>query len=279
MSISKIIPALPLVLGIACSTTASQSSDRTGAMWTERKGAIAQAQGTSGGSHDPSSATPTPGSSDTGSSTGSSGSADTSGSMGTGSAGSGSAGSDTGTMGQGSPSDSGSGSQTSTGSPGATDQGPGGGSMGGTSDQGHHGARGGQERGATGGMHGSAGGDTAHSDDQTVMGKLSKVSRQEISITPKGGEPKTLKVVKETIVTINGKDAKPSQLKQGQQVRASYNQQGDDDVAVKIEVGRSSKKARGGSGMQRGHMDSHSGQRGAGEGGSSGSSSGTGGSR
>jgi hypothetical protein len=109
----------------------------------------------------------------------------------------------------------------------------------------------------------------AHSDDQTVRGKVSKVSKQEISITPKGGEAKTLKLSPETVVTINGKDAKPTQLKQGQQVRASYSSQDGDEVAVKIEVG----KAR--QGKSGGHMKGHGA---GGHSGSSGMGGGSGGS-
>jgi hypothetical protein len=136
-------------------------------------------------------------------------------------------------------------------------------------------ASGGSEQGTAGAgspdqaPQGSAAGtgDTqAHSDDQLVRGKVSKVSKDEISITPRGGEAKTLKIKPETTVTINGKDAKPTQLKQGQMVRASFSSQGGDDVAVKIEVG----KMRQG---QSGHMKRHGGASG-----SAGSSGGMGGS-
>jgi hypothetical protein len=47
-------------------------------------------------------------------------------------------------------------------------------------------------------------------------------------------------------VVINGKDAKPSQLKQGQMVRASYANKDGEDVAMKIEVAKSQKKAHSG---------------------------------
>ncbi len=118
---------------------------------------------------------------------------------------------------------------------------------------------------------GSAMGSTemGHSDAEMVKGKLSKVSSQEISITPKGGQAKILKIAKETVVTLNGKDAKPSQLKPGQWVRVRYEDQGGDEVAVMIEASRA-RQGKHGSG-HGGHMQGHPG----GTSGSSGSSGGS----
>lgn len=270
MSIREIALALPLVAGIACSTTGSQSSEHTGAMWTERGSAVAlmqgtgsqgQSQGTMSGSGSGSPGSSAPDSSASVPGKEGSGSADTpssggpSGSMGTGSAGSPGA--------AGEPSSPGSSRTQGQGEGGGSMGGPShqgtpGGAIGGTSDQGQHGAAGSpadrpgttnpgpDARGAT-----AAPGDLAgHSDDQLVSGKVAKVSKGELRIAPQGGgEAKTLKIVKETVVTVNGKDAKPGQLKQGQQVRASYNQVEGQDTAVKIEVGRpaAAKKKAGGS--------------------------------
>jgi hypothetical protein len=253
MSISKIALAIPLSLGIACSTTGGQSSEHTGAMWSEHhRDAATQAymQGTgssgSGGSHDPA----TPQGSGASSDSGSQGSAGSMGSSGS-SAGSSDSGSTSG-------SSSASGSSGTADSPmGAIDPAPG--SAKGSSDS----AGPGETQGhADHAEHGAAGaGDAmAHSDDQLLRGKVSKVSKDEISITPKGGEAKTLKIKPETTVTINGKDAKPTQLKQGQMVRASYASQDGDDVAVKIEVGKARQGKSGASGKMKGHHGAAPGQ-------------------
>lgn len=294
MSSTKIALALPLAFGIACSTTGQQASTHTGAMWTlyqpsdggqesdrppRGTGAeVSPAQGlATAGAQDGLSIQPVAGSTD--SSSGSSGSTGSSGSS-----------DSTGSRGSPGPSDSGSasGSSGTTDSPmGAIDPAPG--SAKGSSDsagsadtQGH--ADHGQQGKASG-----TGDAMAHSDDQLLRGKVSKVSKEEISITPKGGEAKTLKIRPETTVTINGKDAKPTQLKQGQMVRASYSNQDGEDVAVKIEVGKARQGKSGAMGKMKGHQggaasptggDGSTGRSGGSTGGPSGTDSGTtGGSR
>jgi hypothetical protein len=86
------------------------------------------------------------------------------------------------------------------------------------------------------GMHG-AGEVRGHRDDEVVRGRLSAVSGDEVTIRSRQGERK-LKIVPQTVVTVDGKDAERSQLKEGQPVRASFLEQGGQQVAVKIEVGR-----------------------------------------
>jgi hypothetical protein len=100
-------------------------------------------------------------------------------------------------------------------------------------------------------------GDAAgHSDDQTVTGTVAKFAKKSISIKAQGGEATTLKIVPETVVTMNGKAAKPSQIKPGQQVQASYNEQNGEQVAVKIEL---SGKASGSKAMKGRHAPSGTG--------------------
>jgi hypothetical protein len=70
-----------------------------------------------------------------------------------------------------------------------------------------------------------------------VAGKIAKISKDEISIQPTGAKPMTLKLNEETTYSVSGKDAKWTQLKKGQSVRASYENVGGDDVAVRIESG------------------------------------------
>jgi len=92
---------------------------------------------------------------------------------------------------------------------------------------------------AQGGM---AQGSEEHPAGESVQGKVSKISSKAVSITPKGGTAKTLKIGDETTVTIDGKAAKPSQLKQGQMVHASYANHDGEDVAMKIEAKSAKKK-------------------------------------
>lgn len=244
MSMSKLALALPLTIGLACSTSGAQSSDHTGAMWTEGQqhhdaATAAYEQGTgSGGSQDPSAAPQGTASSDaaqapaSGSEVAAAGSSDSSGSS--------SSDASSGSSGSSGSSDTGSGSGGAMGSGGSSD------TMGssGSSDQGSpSGAADQAQPGAAAGA-GNAG---AHAGDQHVHGKITKVSQDEISIAQKGGQAKTLKINPDTVVQVNGKDVKPTQLKKGQFVRASYENVSGDDVAVRIESG----KVRHG---QAGHM-------------------------
>lgn len=255
MSIRTFAFAVALVLGTGCSTTQTQSSqDHTGAMWTERSASSgsrhdampaqqAPAQGT-GSLEDATAAAP--GTKDAQSGTGSSGAA---------------AGTDSGSAGAAGSSDSTGSSQQGRDQAGADrSQGapaPGSAGMGwsgmGSSDTTGTGSPEGATHSDTPGSEasGSAGAPgasdvTAHTDDQTVTGTVSKFAKRSISIKSEQGEAKTLKIVPQTVVTMNGKTAKPSQIKQGQQVRASYNEQDGQDVAVTIDVsGRSAAPGSG----------------------------------
>jgi hypothetical protein len=227
MSIGKIVFALPLALGIACSHSQSQSKDHTGAMWTLRGSNSVENNTSDGG---PGAATPDQAQASKQDATGgqvtTTSAQDQDGTVvaAAGSASGGTEGSQTGT-GTGS-------SEPQQGNP----MGSGGPSETGTDKSAEPGSMGSQ---ADSGMM------SGHGDDEMVTGKLSKVSADQITITPKGGgEAKILKIVKETVVTVNGKTAKPSQLKQGQNVHASYSDQGGDEIAVKIDVTKSKKHSK-----------------------------------
>jgi Cu/Ag efflux protein CusF len=77
---------------------------------------------------------------------------------------------------------------------------------------------------------------TPHSDDQTVTGKVTSISESSVAIQSDMGEEKLLEIVPETLVKIDGQDASRMDLKEGQEVRASFNQVDGRDVAVQIEA-------------------------------------------
>jgi hypothetical protein len=73
-----------------------------------------------------------------------------------------------------------------------------------------------------------------HAGDSTVAGKLSQVSSGSITIQTGPGKSQTLKLVPQTKITSGGKDADHTELKEGQQVRASYMEHGGEQVAVTV---------------------------------------------
>lgn len=227
MSIRYLMVTVPFALGIACSHSSS-SQAHTGAMWTTQsgdssEGGVQVAQ--SGPQEDGQSARVTTtsgtlvaaggqaqsGSGSMGSSSGSSdsGSAGSSGAMGSGQGSSGS--SDTGSSSSGSPMGSG-GSSESMGSSEAA-----------------------QGGGAAAGSSAAAAG--SHEMDKHVWGKVTQASKDQITISPKKGAPVTLQISGDTQVKMNGKSANASQIKPGQFVRASYQEEGSQEVAVTIDVG------------------------------------------
>jgi hypothetical protein len=231
MSISKLAPAFPLLLGIACSTAGSQSSEHTGAMWPEKQGMMTDAGDTGGSSQQASQQatkpSPDPSKEGTGAGAASASPSET---------GSDASGTVIATAGPAGSSDTGSGSGGAMGSGGSSE------TMGSGSPSGGTGSTAG-DTGASAGASGAAAAGAQDQGAQSLKGKVSKVSSKEVSITPKGGTAKTLKLSDLTVVTINGKEAKPSQLKQGQAVHASYTSQDGQDVATKIEVSSHHKKS------------------------------------
>jgi len=102
--------------------------------------------------------------------------------------------------------------------------------------------------GTSGTMAGAHSDMKGHASDEVVTGKVTKISTREIDIEKSGGEKTTLRIVPETLVTVDGRDAKASQLKEGQEVRASYNEVDGKETAVRIEAGIPSSTGTGSSG-------------------------------
>ncbi len=89
-----------------------------------------------------------------------------------------------------------------------------------------------------------------HAADQVVSGTVTSATSFSVSLKSPLGEEKTLEIVPQTVVTIDGREATPLELEEGQEVRASYNQVSGRDVAVRIEsVGGGTESGQGGSGM------------------------------
>jgi hypothetical protein len=179
---------------------------------------------------------------------------------------------------QGGTGSSSDGSAASGSSAGSSEGAQGGGAMGGQMGSGGSSEATGTDKPAEGAAPAGEG-MSQHEGDKKVSGKLSKVSKSEVTVTRKDGTATKLKIADQTIVMMNGKEAKPTQLKQGQAVHASYQEQGDDHVAVKIEVGKQKAQGHhgtpGSSGHTQGSGSSGSGSSGSGSdmGGSSGSGS------
>lgn len=76
-----------------------------------------------------------------------------------------------------------------------------------------------------------------HASDRVMAGTVSSVSSRSLSIASDTGVARTLQVVPETIITVEGRDGRIDDLKEGEQVRASFNEQDGRQVAVKIEAG------------------------------------------
>lgn len=237
------LAAIPL-LGIACSHASKQAKaqDHTGAMWSERE---TEAQEAMEAETRTVSATPEDA---------------LAASQGTGSQGESTSGSSPNTGGSSASQEQGSPSGSSTGSSDPGSSMGQGGSMG-QSDSGA-GAAGmgkssGSESGASGGMSGMSGA-KKHAGAHRVSGKISEISSDSVTITPKKGDAKTLKIGPDTKVSMNGKPAQPTDLKQGQQVRASYDSSGGEDMATQITTGKGGgaharrSKASGGTGSMGG---------------------------
>jgi hypothetical protein len=86
-----------------------------------------------------------------------------------------------------------------------------------------------------------------HAADRMVSGRVTRISSYSVSIEPMMGEERTLEIVPQTVVTVDGRQATPLELTEGQEVRASFNQVEGRDVAVRIESLNAADQ--GGSGM------------------------------
>jgi Cu/Ag efflux protein CusF len=100
---------------------------------------------------------------------------------------------------------------------------------------------------ASGSVQGGVSGDTSgtlsgtaeatpHSDDETVTGKVTSITESSVAIQSDMGEEKLLELVPQTMVKVDGQDASRMDLKEGQEVRASFNKIDGRDVAVQIEA-------------------------------------------
>ncbi len=83
---------------------------------------------------------------------------------------------------------------------------------------------------------------TGHASDQTVAGRVIRASSDSVTIDAGQGQERTLEIVPQTLVTLDGQSAMPGDIQQGQDVRASYSTQDGRDVAVQIEATRATDK-------------------------------------
>jgi hypothetical protein len=77
-----------------------------------------------------------------------------------------------------------------------------------------------------------------------VEGKISKVSKSSITLKREGLPSATLMVSKDTKVQLEGEQTSIGQLKQGQDVKASFNLQGNKPMAVEISASNPSEMQR-----------------------------------
>ena len=73
-------------------------------------------------------------------------------------------------------------------------------------------------------------------DNFNVDGKIQKVSKDSVTIARDALPPATLKISKETKVELDGDAVSAGQLKQGQDVKASFNLRADKPEAVEIKA-------------------------------------------
>ncbi len=97
---------------------------------------------------------------------------------------------------------------------------------------------GGGTTGSTGseGAMGSTGTSTSRETGHVLTGRVTKVSKDSLSIKTHGGQTQTLSLAPETMVTVDGQEASASDIKKGQDVRASYSNLSGQHVATKIDA-------------------------------------------
>jgi hypothetical protein len=78
-----------------------------------------------------------------------------------------------------------------------------------------------------------------HDTDRVVSGTVADASGSSLVIQSPTGERQTLMIVEETSVLVDGIAGRASDLKPGQEVRASFNEQSGEPVAVKVLAGSS----------------------------------------
>lgn len=90
-----------------------------------------------------------------------------------------------------------------------------------------------------------------HASDRVLMGKVESVSSRSLAIQSDMGDSRTLEIVPETIITVDGRDGSFSDIREGQPIRASFNEQDGKQIAVKVEAG----EPMGDAGHMGGHGD------------------------
>jgi hypothetical protein len=76
-----------------------------------------------------------------------------------------------------------------------------------------------------------------HGEDQIVFGRIAEATGSQVTIQTPQGEKRTLQIVPETMVQLDGQDAASQDLAEGQPVRASFDVVDGQEVAVKIRAG------------------------------------------
>jgi hypothetical protein len=140
---------------------------------------------------------------------------------------------------QGSQPGSGTGSSSyGTGSSGSSTSGMGGaGSPSGTGTSTGQMGSGQQGTGSEGAMGSSGSASATETPSAHVLtGRVTKASKSSLSIQTHGGKTQTLALAPETQITVDGQDAKASDIKAGQDVRASYNDVAGKHVALKVDA-------------------------------------------
>jgi Cu/Ag efflux protein CusF len=78
--------------------------------------------------------------------------------------------------------------------------------------------------------------DQMKKDSFDIEGKVSKVSAKQLTLSREDASMATLHVDRTTKVEVDGQQAKLSQLKPGQDVKASFNLKGDKPTAIEIKA-------------------------------------------
>jgi hypothetical protein len=75
-----------------------------------------------------------------------------------------------------------------------------------------------------------------HASDHVVSGAIDRVSAQGVAIVSDRGEVVAIEIVPETSIIVDGRDATHLELKEGQPVRASFNDVEGKEIAVEIQA-------------------------------------------
>jgi hypothetical protein len=81
-------------------------------------------------------------------------------------------------------------------------------------------------------------GSSSSTSGQVISGKATKVSTHSLSIQTDAGTRETLAVAPETIITVDGRDGRLSDITLGTDVRASYNELEGKKIAIKLDANR-----------------------------------------